>query len=54
MRIKFIKHLILYDGNGGVHGFGQGKTYEMPDYWAKQIINSGEAIEVKKLEASST
>jgi len=49
MRIKFIKSLVLYAGDGVVHGFTQGKTYEMADYWALQVINSGEAIEVKSV-----
>lgn len=53
MKIKFIKPLVLYDGDGNVYGFGQGKTYELNEYWAKQIINSGEALEVKQLEASA-
>ena len=53
MRIKFIKPLVLYAGDGVVHGFTQGKTYEMADYWALQIINSGEAVEVEPLEAQA-
>jgi len=53
MKIKFTKQLTLVDGDGCFHDFKQDKTYEIADYWAKQIINSGEAIEVKPLEVST-
>jgi len=53
MKIKFLKPLVLYAGDGCFHDFKQDKTYEMADYWAKQIINSGEALEVKKLEVKA-
>lgn len=52
MKVKFTKSLTLIDGEGVLHIFEAGKTYSMADYWAKQVINSGEAIEVKPLEVS--
>jgi len=43
MKIKFTKPLALVDGEGKVYSFKEGKTYELADYWALQLTNSGEA-----------
>lgn len=53
MKIKFTKQLTLVDEQGNYHEFKEGKTYKLNDYWAKQAIYSGQAIEVKQVGASN-
>jgi len=53
MKIKLIKPLNLIDGEGKVYSFKEGKTYELADYWALQLINSGEALQIEKSDITA-